>query len=188
MSNVDKIKELEIYVRENVPYKRIIDDSPKGYFDHVWGVRDYAKRLAEEYDVDEFLIEVAALLHDIGTDAGEDHAAESVIIAKKKLANYDLSKSLVKRILSCIKNHSAGSEVNSLEEQILQDADGIFFLEDTYKYYFQFARQKSPSDIAKSNALDKVQRMRQKVHTKMGIEMAEKRLVGALKYIKDLKE
>ena len=130
------IKEAEKYFRENLPESRMKErDTPpeKEYLNHVLGCRKYALLLAEKYKADKFIVEVAALLHDIGADAGREHAEESAKMADKFLSSLTINNETKIKIIGCIKNHSMGSVTNNIEEQIIQDADGIIFIEESWK-------------------------------------------------------
>ena len=103
------ILESEKFMRENVPGSRLTSDgSDEIYLRHVLGARKYALHLAETYKADKFVVEVAALLHDMGADAGKQHADKSAEIAEEFLSKFDISDEVKERIIHCIKRHSMG--------------------------------------------------------------------------------
>jgi len=56
------IEETEKFFKENIPKSR-----PKNiYIRHLKGVKKYSLRLADIYNSDKFIVEISALLHDIG--------------------------------------------------------------------------------------------------------------------------
>ena len=123
------IQEAEKLMRENIPKSRITKDgSDVFYLKHILGARKYAMQLAEKYNADKFVVEIAALLHDVGADAGKEHPYESAKIARKFLSRFDITEDITEKIISAIEKHSRGSKVETIEEQIIQDADGIIFL------------------------------------------------------------
>ena len=174
------IKGAEKYFRENIPSSRI----KEAYLRHVEGTRRYALLLAGKYNADKFIVEIAAWLHDVGANAGKEHPNESVKIAKKLLSQFDISGDLLEQILNCISNHSMGTDVDNLEEQVIQDADGIIFLEDTYKYFYEKGKSRASSiEEARKWAIAKTKGMIGKIKTKEGIRLAKKLLPKAIKYI-----
>lgn len=176
------IQESEKYFRENIPQSRI----KESYLRHVEGARRYALLLAEKYNADGFVVEIAALLHDIGADAGKEHPKKGSEIAKQFLSKFKISSEILNRILSCIKNHSMGTEVDNLEEQIIQDADGIIFLEDTFKYFYEGAKKKGVSvDEEKEWVKNKIKGMMEKIKTDEGKRIAEELLPIAIKYVEN---
>lgn len=179
------LKETEKYMRENVPsLRKSKDGSDAPYLDHVLGVRKYALELAALYNADKFVVEMAALLHDIGGDAGGDHAQESVKIAGPFLKQFNLPSEVVADILGCIANHSVGTVAQTDEQQIIQDADGIIFIEDTYRFYFDYCKSVMNLEEARKASIKKTKRMVKKVKTERGMEFANKFLPKALEYIR----
>jgi HD superfamily phosphodiesterase len=156
----------------------------KAYIPHVEGCVKYALLLAEKYNADKFIVEVSAWLHDIGADAGKKHPAKSTEMAKEFLSTFEIPKDTLKRILDCIKNHAMGTDVNNLEEQIIQDADGIIFLEDTYKSFYENGKSGASSvEEAKKWATEKTNGMMNKIKTEEGKRIAEELLPIAIKWI-----
>ena len=167
---------------ENIPKSRLKTGSDS-YLRHVLGARKYVLYLAEKYNADKFILEIAALLHDVGADAGEDHANESAKISKKFLSEVDISNETKRRIIKCIERHSMGSKTDLIEEQILQDADGIIFIEDTFKFYFEKQKQKFPLEKAKKRSIEKTKEMNKKIKTEEGIKLSSKILTKSLRYL-----
>ena len=100
-------------------------------YHHIHRVRHLALRLAKLEKADLFVVELIALLHDVGDwkfhNRGLDGQAE---ILAEFLTDLDISRDLVERLLSEIPKISfKGAEVEeeslSLEAQIVQDADRI---------------------------------------------------------------
>jgi len=98
--------------------------------DHVLRVRDLALRIGEEVPepVDREILELAALLHDIGRISGDEgHARRSAEIARivLELANYPRDR--IERIAEAIQAHSfsEGFKPGSIEAKVLSDADKL---------------------------------------------------------------
>jgi len=183
MDKIKIINESEKFMRENIPQSRDKED----YLRHVNGARRYAIKLAEVYNADKFIVEVAALLHDIGADVGDKHAEESAKISRKFLSRFDINSILLEKIINCIKNHSMGSNVEIIEEQILQDADGIIFVEDTYKSFFDKQKKITSLNEAKKWTTHKANGMMGKIKTEEGTKIAKKLLPIAINYIENQK-
>jgi uncharacterized protein len=188
MNNPKIIKQSEKYMRQHIPKSRI---NKASYLRHILGARKYAIKLAKQKNADLFIIEIAALLHDIGADVGKDskgrklgHAKESAKIAKEFLSKFEIDKKTHNEIIQGIARHSMGSKIDTIEQQIIQDADGLIFLEDTYQYFFQNGKKRADSlDEAKKWSVDKVKGMLDKIKTKEGVRMAKKLLPRAIEWI-----
>ena len=80
-----------------------------------------------------------------------------------------------------------GSKVNSIEEQIVQDADGIIFIQDTYQSFFKEYKKEVSLDNAKKFSMEKIINMKNKIKTDEGIKIAEKLLPSAINFIEKQK-
>ncbi len=192
MENNQKIilQKVEDYFRTNLPKTRLNDKNnppEKEYLKHVLGCRKYALLLAKKYNADKFIIEVAAFLHDIGADAGKPHADESAKLANEFLSNLDMNKETKEKILGCIKNHSMGSETKNIEEQIIQDADGIIFIEESWKDFLEGYKNEMTLDELKKFTINKVKGMMNKIKTEEGIKIANEHLNKTLNEIEKIK-
>lgn len=180
------MRKAEELFRTQIPKSRKKDV----YITHVELVRKYALMLAKEYGADLVVVEVAALLHDIGAGAGKMHASESAKMAEAFLTKEGVGRETKEKILSAIRNHSSvrqGAEFNHdvpIEDQIVRDADAISFLEDGYKWYLEISLEiESSKEEAKEASLDKIRRMLAKAKTEKGIELAKKFYRPAEEYI-----
>lgn len=182
MKNTEEIiQKTEKYVRENVPASRKPDER---YFDHVFGARKYALRLAKEYNADEFIVDMAILMHDIGADAGPVHAQKSAEMTTEYLKNINIDEKTKAEIVKCIRTHSMGLTVDSLEQQIIQDADGLVFIKDTYKNFFEKQRNKAFTlDEAIKKSTSKTEGMIAKIKTEIGIELKNEMLPVVIEWL-----
>jgi len=100
--------------------------------EHALRVREWGKLLAKEEGADETVIELAALLHDIGRSGAVEktHAESSAGLAINILHKTGYSEEIVSRVRDAILAHSleAGHEPKSLEDKILYDADKLDFV------------------------------------------------------------
>ncbi len=112
--NIDKIKK---FARKHLE---------KNDFIHGWGhtkrVSKLSKKLGREEGADLKILEVAALLHDIGIHKNrKNHEKISAEMARNFLENFGKREEVV----DCIESHrfSKGESPGTLEAKILQDAD-----------------------------------------------------------------
>lgn len=117
------IRETEEYVREAME-----KDSSGHDWWHIWRVRNMALKIAEQEGGDLFLIEMAALLHDLDDwkIAGESNVSR----VENWLGKLELQSETILKIRSIIDEVSfkgAGVETvpSSPEAQIVQDADRL---------------------------------------------------------------
>ncbi len=97
---------------------------------HIYRVWNMSKKLQEKEGGNLFIIEMAALLHDVGDWKFHEKEEEGIDIIKNWLDQSDISESVKIRIVDIISNVSfKGSGVKdkmeSIEGKIVQDADRI---------------------------------------------------------------
>jgi len=107
-------------------------DFPCHDYEHVLRVYNTSTKLAEEEKANLFVVEPAALMHDLGR-ADEfrnpeiDHAERSVELASEILKNIDYPLALHGPIYQAISEHRFSKNIkpSNLESAILQDADRL---------------------------------------------------------------
>ena len=99
--------------------------------EHALRVREWGKKLAEKEVADSLIIELAALLHDIGRSGAVEktHAESSASLSVNILRKTGYAEDIVSRVKDAIVSHSreAGYEPKTLEAKILYDADKLDF-------------------------------------------------------------
>ena len=102
---------------------------------HFCKVHSYAKLIAEMENVDEhtlFIIEVAALTHDIGIHLCEEkygncdgklQEKEGPALAEKLLTKLGFMKDVAERVMYLIAHHHTYDDINGIDYQILVEAD-----------------------------------------------------------------
>ena len=102
---------------------------------HFCKVHSYAKLIAETENVDEnclFIIEAAALTHDIGIHICEDkygscngklQEKEGPAIAEKLLGELGFDRNVSERVQYLIAHHHTYGNINEMDYQILVEAD-----------------------------------------------------------------
>ena len=123
-------KELIKQVR-NYSFENSEKDDIHGFL-HIERVRNLCLQLGKEMNANLLLLEIAALLHDIGRKSKNkeiNHANISADITKNYLSsiNYNFSKGEIDQIIHCIKSHSFSNKIipQTLEAKILSDADKL---------------------------------------------------------------
>ena len=123
---MDLIDKTRSYVSE------VLKDEPSTHdMSHIDRVESVCIKIHEHEGGDIEVLRLAALLHDVGIvrehNEGGDHAEYSAEIAREFLSRAGADNDLVDHVTSCIITHrfSRGLKAESLEAQILQDADRI---------------------------------------------------------------
>lgn len=122
-------KELLNAIREEV--KLIFEGEGSGHdWWHIYRVTETAKHLAVKENADLFIVELAALLHDVGDHKlfKEENAQE--VLITQLLKKYNCSSELIDQLITLVKGVSyQGANVAtiplSLEGKIVQDADRL---------------------------------------------------------------
>jgi putative nucleotidyltransferase with HDIG domain len=186
MQNI--ISEAEKYYKENIPHNW----DPDIYINHIEQVREYALILADEYQADREVLEIAALLHDIGyekTETGAGHAGISADMARDILKSYNVEEKKIEQICDTISKHSmkdsTEGESVTLESQILRDADGIAFLKSNIPYYHNISVAEIGEEEAVKDTLKKIDGMTKKITTDLGKKIAEEYFNKARDFIKN---
>lgn len=130
------LSEVENYA---IKYYRDYRDDPKIWENHVRLVRKYALVLADLENADKQVVEIAAVLHDIGKDKDRsDHNVRGCELSKELLKKIVLDNHKKELILKCILKHSSkfSIEENEIEVKVLQSADalGTLFDEDWQEF------------------------------------------------------
>ena len=97
---------------------------------HMLPVIKYAKELAKAYKVDKEIVELAALLHDIGRadiKHDEDHHITGVPEAEKILREFDYPERIIKEIKHVVASHRAskGPKPKTMIAKIVANADAM---------------------------------------------------------------
>lgn len=98
---------------------------------HVYRVWEMAKRLCENEQADFFVVELAALLHDIAD--WKSHDGDETVgprVAREVLANHNVDTTTIDQICGIIstisfKGAGVAATMQTLEGQIVQDADRL---------------------------------------------------------------
>ena len=170
-------------------------------WEHTERVFTLCQRIGKKEKANRTILEIAAILHDIGRTAEDrskgkiDHAAQGAIMARKILSSYHLSDQEVEAIIHCIATHRfRGHQIpQSKEAKILYDADkldaigavgiGRAFLfagEQGANLHDQHiviekTKEYSKEDTAYREFLVKLRHVKEKIFTSEGKKMARER-------------
>ena len=148
---MDKVSDIKIaadkerrnYMLNKLHYEMIkLYNGDAKRIQHFCKVHSYAKLIAEMENVDEhtlFIIEVAALTHDIGIHLCEEkygncngklQEKEGPALAEKLLTKLGFMKGVAERVMYLIAHHHTYDDINGIDYQILVEAD---FLVNMYE-------------------------------------------------------
>ena len=124
-------KEFYLELREEI--KPFFEKRGSHSFDHTERVYNISLNLAKDKEIDLDVIKASALLHDIARKKQDEtnkeicHAEEGAKIAEEILKKHNFSENKIKLICNSISCHrySKGLKAETLEAQILQDADRL---------------------------------------------------------------
>lgn len=105
---------------------------------HIKIVVDYALLLADKLKADKEIVEISALLHDIGKKkfGGENHNLTSAEEAAKILPDFGIGKDKVDKIVHCVRAHRGRDiETETIEAEIIRNADAMSHY-DIFPYFF----------------------------------------------------
>jgi len=105
---------------------------------HIKVVVQYALVLAEKVGADKEIVELAALLHDIGKKefGNNDHHLTSAEEARKVLNKLDFPNDKIESIAHCIESHRGKNvEPETIEARVIMSADAMSHY-DTFPWFF----------------------------------------------------
>lgn len=191
-------------------------DSTHGHgLDHTERVVKLAKYLGKKENADLEIIEIASIMHDIGrqeetkTKWKTCHATYGATLAKNILEELWLEQNKIEKIYHCIYTHRSrnNNEPESIEAKVLFDADKIDSLWATgIGRLFMFAshvwaklhndkwtniyetESYTEEDTAYREFVLKLSKIKDKLYTNSGKELAQKRHEVMVKFFEDLNE
>lgn len=144
-AQIDEIRE---YVKELFSKADIEFCGIEWFFKyHISVVHSIAVELAKRYGADETVVELAALLHDIGLTIDQKrHDEVGAEEAKKVLMNHGYQKDLAERVADCIRSHMCRSkQPETVEAKILCTADALCKFKTSF-FFVKFGVRKSKPD------------------------------------------
>jgi putative nucleotidyltransferase with HDIG domain len=144
----------------------VCDDDRVKY--HINPVVEIACKMAKEMNADIQVVEIAAYFHDITKMTGErkNHHLTGAKYAEDFLSNYNIEKSKVEQIKSCIKKHRGSSEFtrDTIEEKIIATADAVAHIEHPLTlFYAWYGRRQCQIDEGADGIIHKLERSWNKI-------------------------
>lgn len=138
---------------------------------HIVDVLKFGKQLAKEWNADEEIVEIAALLHDYSSIKEsrlyKEHHIHSQIIAQEILDGYGYPQDRIDLIKYCINTHrgSVPIERNNLEAECLANADAMAHINQTPSLlYAAFVKKELDIDSGTNWVRNKIRRSWEKLH------------------------
>ena len=173
------IKEVHDHVR-----KECIGFAEDDVFkNHVLGVRDFAVRLAKEYNADLFSVIIASYMHDLYFIKTRDHSVHEIQgseYARHFLEKYNLPSQETDKIANCILNHrgSKNNLRNSIEEKIVACADAMDHIDRFLPMFYRISKRMSYKEAVEW-ITGKIERSWKKVSLKKAREMIRPKYMAA---------
>ena len=128
MNSLKMIEEIKQYVEEECK-KPTSKYGYEPYNNHFIPTQKYARELAKRLNADMEIVELAALLHDIGSivHGRVDHHITGAEIAEEKLKEVGYPQDRIDKVKHCILTHRGSKSIKreTVEAQILADADAM---------------------------------------------------------------
>lgn len=116
----------EIVKKESLNCKRY---SSNVWKQHIVLVVSYAKMLAKKLKGNEEIVELGALLHDVGSIrfSEDNHEITGQMEAEKILKELGYAKKIIDQVKECIKSHRGSKDIEpqTLEAKIVANADAM---------------------------------------------------------------
>ena len=144
------------------------EDGLNMYDTHVKYVVEYAKQLAKKLNANEEIVEISALLHDIGRLNGkeENHHILGSEYAQEYLLSLDYPQEKIDQVKHCILTHRGSLSIprETVEAECVASADAMaHFRNISDMFYFVYHDLKESSEKGKQMVKDKLERSFQKM-------------------------
>lgn len=130
---------------------------------HIIYVVKYSRLLAEKLDANKEIVELGALLHDIGIakHGKEEHEKTGALEAERVLKEVGYSQNIIDEVKHCIESHRSRTEIKprTLAAKIVANADAMAHF-DTIPHLMQIAlkNENNDSEAARRWIYDKIER------------------------------
>lgn len=177
------------------------------HLDHIIRVHNLCLKIAETEKSNLFILEAAAILHDLGRfldDSNDNHEIKSAEKAKEILSEMNIDEKSILCICEAIIAHrySKGIIPQTIEGKILQDADKLDALgavgiarvlchkpnQPLYDYYSSDNDFEKQSDFALYHFYKKILKLDKCLYTKKAKEIARQRIAFTKAFLEELKK
>ncbi len=120
---------------------KAVFDTDQKRIDHALSVLNHAGYILADEGGDPIVVKAAAILHDIGiheaekkhnSAAGKYQEIEGPPIARQIMADLDLDDKTIDHVCKIITNHHSAKDIDTIEFQILWDADWLINFPDEF--------------------------------------------------------
>lgn len=197
------VRKTEAYIKlssEKLPYNT-------HHLDHIYRVRKNCLNIAQKVKCNTLILEISALLHDIGRfyELDKDnHELISSELARKFLIKHGLTQAVTEKICYAIESHRFRRQITpeTIEAKILQDADKIDALgaigiirviaHPTKQMLYDLNNPKTSFDDRNDNFrinhfYNKILKLPQLLHTQPAKKMAQARIKFLKQFLDQLK-
>lgn len=188
--------------------------SPCHDWSHIERVNELVNYIGQKEQADLTILQLAALLHDIGREKEKKsngeicHAEEGSKLAKNILKSYEIDKQIIEQVCHCIETHRFRNEKQpqTIEAKVLYDADKIDSIgaigiarayswagEHKQNLYSNFSEEGEAGTGYGNNHTPvrefyaKLRNVKNKMLTKTGKEIAQRRHNFTVKFFERLK-
>ncbi len=173
---------------------------PSHDFSHIERVKNLALRIGKYENADLKVLRTAALFHDIGREKEKRgsincHAEWSAEKTSKILREEKLDSEFIERVVECISAHrySRGKEPDTLESEILSDADnldalGAIGIARVFSYGGSNGVEFKGNNSSIQHIHDKILSLRDRMFTDLGKKMAVERTFYVERFIERFEE
>lgn len=132
------------------------EHEPEDFKYHISVVVKNALKLAKIREADEEIVELGALLHDIGRTHGlkpgeiNKHHLKSYELSKKILQELDYPEEKSERVLKCVISHRGNNDdypPRAIEEKIVSNADAMAHFDSFLDLFKEFVQQETMDKV-----------------------------------------
>lgn len=142
MNMLNKVREL---------IKNEADETDWKY--HLVPVVKYAKKLAKIMNADKEIVELAALLHDIGRlrFGGENHDITGIPEAEKILKEHNASQDVINEVKHCIESHRGSKDIppRTTIAKIIANADAMAHFDILPVFFYWRSKKQNFNEVFK---------------------------------------
>ena len=125
MNIIENVKNEVILLNEK--FMTEAEDKYNFWEEHIKYVVKEALDLAEKYNADNEIVELAAILHDVAliakTGTRQEHHITGAEITQNILSKYEYPQERIEKVKQCVFNHRSSKNLTCIEDICVADAD-----------------------------------------------------------------